>query len=199
MLESLLLYGSVILLLVIFIPVAFAIFSRLKGASVQQGGGKMRPTPRAAVEPPPASERRAPEKSPRPEPPPAPSPEPAGGVTEIVDVAALPQGAATAMVEWYGMLVCTGGPLAGQRWVIEEKPLTIGRDPNFAQIVIRDDRISKLHVKIEPRNGKVLVIDPGSTNGTYINSVGERITSVELKKGMKIILADDAAVFEYQI
>ena len=104
------------------------------------------------------------------------------------------------MVKWYGMLQCTGGALEGQHFIIEEGGLYIGRDPAMSQVTISDNRISKRHVRIVPRDGKVMAIDQNSTNGTFLASnPGVRITDVELKRGDTIILGDGAASFVYQI
>jgi pSer/pThr/pTyr-binding forkhead associated (FHA) protein len=70
----------------------------------------------------------------------------------------------------------------------------------MSQVAISDKRISKRHVRIIPRDGKVMAIDQNSTNGTYLaNNPGVRITDVELKRGDTIILGDGAATFLYQI
>jgi pSer/pThr/pTyr-binding forkhead associated (FHA) protein len=69
----------------------------------------------------------------------------------------------------------------------------------MSKVVINDGRISKRHVKIQPKNGKVFVIDEGSTNGTFLTAGGQRITEHQLKRGDTIILADNAATFVYQI
>ena len=104
------------------------------------------------------------------------------------------------MVKWYGMLQCTSGALEGQHFIIEEGGLYIGRDPAMSQVAISDNRISKRHVRIIPRDGKVMAIDQNSTNGTYLaRNPGVRITDVELKRGDTIILGDGAATFVYQI
>ena len=109
-------------------------------------------------------------------------------------------GGSTEFVEWYGMLLCTGGPLEGQRFVVEQEGIYIGRDATMAQVVINDSRISKRHVRIVPRAGGVWAIDQGSTNGTFIGDPKpQRITEVQLKRGDSIVLADNAATFLYQI
>jgi pSer/pThr/pTyr-binding forkhead associated (FHA) protein len=95
------------------------------------------------------------------------------------------------------MLHCTSGPLEGQRFVIEEEGLYIGRDATLAKIVVPDSRVSKRHLRILPRDGKVWAIDEGSTNGTFIGD--QRITEVQLKRGDRLILGDNAATFVYQI
>jgi pSer/pThr/pTyr-binding forkhead associated (FHA) protein len=98
------------------------------------------------------------------------------------------------------MLACTGGPLEGQRFVIEETGFYIGRDASLSKVVINDTRVSKRHVRIIPRNGKVYAIDQSSTNGTFLGKAGgQRITEVQLKRGDVLVLADDAASFVYQV
>jgi len=104
------------------------------------------------------------------------------------------------MMQWYGMLVCTGGPLEGKRFVIEEPGFYIGRDATMSQVVIPDGRISKRHVRIVVRDGKVHAIDQDSTNGTFLGKAGgERITDVQLKKGDTLVLSDNAATFVYHL
>ena len=105
--------------------------------------------------------------------------------------------AGTEMVQWNGLLHCTSGPLEGQRFIIEDEGLYIGRDPSLAKIVIPDTRVSKRHLRIVPRDGKVWAIDQGSTNGTFLKD--QRITEVQLKRGDTLVLGDNAATFVYQI
>ena len=108
--------------------------------------------------------------------------------------------AGTEMLQWYGMLHCTSGSLQGQRFVVEEEGFYIGRDPALSTIVIADTRVSKRHVRILPRDGKVWAIDEGSTNGTFMAAApGQRITEVQLKRGDTLVLGDGAATFVYQI
>jgi len=106
----------------------------------------------------------------------------------------------TVSMQWYGLLHCTSGELEGERFFIEDEGFYIGRDPALSKVVVDDSRVSKRHVRIMTRDGKVVAIDQDSTNGTYLNKVGSaRITEVVLKKGDVLILADDAASFKYQI
>jgi pSer/pThr/pTyr-binding forkhead associated (FHA) protein len=106
----------------------------------------------------------------------------------------------TEMVQWYGMLVCTSGPLEGKRFIVEEAGFYIGRDPALAQVVVPDTRVSKRHVRIVVKDGKVHAVDQDSTNGTFLGKAGgERVTDVQLRKGDTLILADNAATFTYQI
>jgi hypothetical protein len=194
MLSTILLAAIVILMLVVFIPV---------GISMVQGmRARMRDREAAAKE----AAKRTPAPStikvpPVPTPPPVKEPQ----KTTFIPLKDLKQEGpgeqqGTAMMQWYGMLHCTVGPLEGQRFVIEEEGVYIGRDPEHSKIVVNDNRISKRHVRIMPRGGKVFAIDEGSTNGTFLgNPGGERITEHQLKRGDTIVLADNAAAFVYQI
>jgi len=98
-----------------------------------------------------------------------------------------------------GTITFTSGALVGQKFEIPPTGLCIGRDRQ-AQIVIDDHRVSKQHLWIVPRDGRVAVVDKGSTNGAYLNQLGsERIKDVVLNSGDTIILCEgDVARFQYQ-
>ncbi|HEX8153029.1 MAG TPA: FHA domain-containing protein, partial [Thermoanaerobaculia bacterium] len=98
------------------------------------------------------------------------------------------------------MLLCTAGALNGQAFVVEPDGIYIGRDEELSQVVVRDARVSKRHLRILPRGGKVYAIDQGSTNGTFLGDpAGERVTEVPLKRGDVLVLADGVAAFTFQI
>ena len=176
MFEMILIALVVVLLFVVLIPMGMALYQRLK------------PAPR----PPAAPVRQA-------APPPPP---PAPAATQMIPLASMqkPEPAGTEMLQWYGMLRCTAGPLEGQHFIIEGDGFYIGRDATLSKVVINDSRISKRHVRIVPRNERVYAIDEGSTNGTFLGEAGgERITEVQLRRGDKLVLADNVATFVYQI
>ena len=213
MIDKILLITIGLLVLVVLVPVGIALFQRLKPKADDRPAAPpqprpapppMAPTPGPAAAAPPIP---APEPA-RPMPPAAAAPVPAApavpppaDATRIGSMAEMQRsGGSTEFVEWYGMIVCTSGPLEGQRFVVPEEGLYIGRDAALAQVVVSDSRVSKRHVRIQPRSGKVWAIDQGSTNGTFIGSAtGQRITEVQLKRGDAIVLADNAATFLYQI
>jgi len=198
MFESILLAAVVVLLLVVLIPVGFALYQRWKPAPVERVAQK----PAAPAPPPPPAPTPARTPPPIEKAPAAPPKEPISSTRLIqADEPQAPAAGATEAVQWYGMLRCTAGPIAGQNFIIEEDGLYIGRDASLSKIVIDDSRVSKRHVRIMPRDGKVWAIDQNSTNGTFlVNNAGrERITEHQLKRGEQIVLADDAATFIYQI
>jgi len=186
-----------VLLVIVLIPVAIALIRRV---SRRDEAPPLSRLPRSAPPPPmqPPTDvptAKVPVASAPPPPPPAPA---AADLTQVEFVAPPREG--TEMVQWYGMLVCTSGPIEGKRFIIEEPGFYIGRDPALAQVVVADSRISKRHVRIVVKDGKVHAVDQDSTNGTFLGKAGgERVTDVQLRKGDTLILADNAATFTYQI
>jgi pSer/pThr/pTyr-binding forkhead associated (FHA) protein len=198
MIEKVALWAIVLLLLVVLLPAGVALVQRIRAGTPDRAAAVRRQAssdPITAKVPP-----LRPSDTPAvPAPPPAPRKEPAS--TRLAPVpTGPPPPQATEMVQWYGMLQCTSGALEGQHFIIEEGGLYIGRDPAMSQVAISDNRISKRHVRIVPRDGKVRAIDQNSTNGTFLgNNPGVRITDVELKRGDTIILGDGAAAFLFQM
>jgi pSer/pThr/pTyr-binding forkhead associated (FHA) protein len=201
MIETVLLWAIVLLLLVVLVPAGLALFQRIRAGELDRAAGV-----RGAAAAPPSSAAKIPplQGSETPAAPPASPPPEAPKAPDVTKMApiptAQPEGGATVMVQWYGLIQCTSGALEGQRFIIDESGLYIGRDPAMSQVAIADNRISKRHVRIIPRDGKVMAIDQNSTNGTFFGKAGgERITEVQLKRGDILVLADNAAAFVYQI
>lgn len=198
MLEKVVLWAIVVLFLVVLVPVGVALVRRVLAGTPDRAAAARGPVVEdqitAKVPPLRPSDQAAAV-------PAAPVPRKEPAATHLAPIPTDPPPAeATEMVQWYGMLQCTSGALEGQHFIIEESGLYIGRDPAMSQVAISDKRISKRHVRIIPRDGKVMAIDQNSTNGTYLaNNPGVRITDVELKRGDTIILGDGAATFLYQI
>ena len=64
--------------------------------------------------------------------------------------------------------------------VFEQNEITIGRVQGN-DIVLPKGNISKRHSRIVLRDGKFIIVDLKSTNGTYVN--GKRISSPQVLKG----------------
>jgi RsiW-degrading membrane proteinase PrsW (M82 family) len=62
--------------------------------------------------------------------------------------------------------------------------LTIGRNAQRAEVVLADPEVSGLHARVEQNGGPPVLIDAGSTNGTFVND--ERITSRILQPGDRV-------------
>lgn len=68
-------------------------------------------------------------------------------------------------------------------------PLTLGKLAAFSDFVIQDNTVSKMHARLEQRNGKIYISDLNSTNGTIRNGDMLAINEeVALEPGDKIML-----------
>ncbi len=65
------------------------------------------------------------------------------------------------------LVICEPEAMVGQTYSLGDE-LTIGRAAG-CQIMLDDTYISQLHTRIFLREGKYMVEDLGSTNGTYLN------------------------------
>ena len=100
----------------------------------------------------------------------------------------------------YGYIKFVSGVLAGEQFIVEPEGTYIGRESSLSQIVVADPRISKRHLWIGVKDGRVKIVDQDSRNGTFVNDPkSERITEAVLKSGDTVILGEsDVARFEYQ-
>ena len=214
--------GGVLVFLFIFVAIiviAVGVFllmrRRSKAQSKSQAGASMSPTPigGAARESAPKPEPHRASPSPPYSAPPSPSkpspppftPQPsAAGVdrSATIDlsrtVAIVPDGD-TAPIN-YGSIKFVSGLLAGQKFEITPDGSCIGRDSTVSEIVITDPRISKRHVWIGVKEGRVVITDQNSRNGTFVNDPkSQRVTETPLSLGDTVILGEsDVARFEYQ-
>jgi len=145
---------------------------------------------------------RAHSPSPAP-PPPAPAPHIMGadhGMTVDLSRTVALTADDNAFPPSYGSIHFVSGPLSGQRFEIKAAGDFIGRDGGSSQIVIGDPRISKRHVWIGVKNGRVVIEDQNSRNGTFVNDPrSSRVTETPLNPGDTVILGEsDVARFEYQ-
>ena len=84
----------------------------------------------------------------------------------------------------YLMVLASGvASNVGKMIRLDRAELVLGRSSD-ADIHIDDEGVSRQHAKFIRREGRYLVMDLGSTNGTLVN--GENVTEVPLKDGDKI-------------
>jgi hypothetical protein len=81
----------------------------------------------------------------------------------------------------------------GQRVVLGEKPLAIGRMAGN-DIVVADARASRQHAEIRPAGNGFLLVDLNSTNGTLLNDSG--VDESMLADGDEIRIGDVVMNFE---
>ena len=82
-------------------------------------------------------------------------------------------GGETASTENATRLVITSGQKAGAEFPLGRDEITIGRSSDSA-IIIRDDYTSTHHARFMLWNGRWMIQDLDSTNGTFLN--GSRVT-----------------------
>ena len=81
------------------------------------------------------------------------------------------------------LLLVLSGPRLGNRTVLTDTPVEIGRG-STAGLVLDADSVSRRHAKIEPTEAGYRLIDHGSTNGTYVN--GLRVKEHVLRDGDRV-------------
>jgi predicted Zn finger-like uncharacterized protein len=74
-------------------------------------------------------------------------------------------------------LAVIAGPDAGRMFAIEKSKVVIGRED--VDLALDDPEISRHHAAIEVRGENVLLLDLGSTNGTFVGD--QQITHVPLE------------------
>ncbi len=89
-------------------------------------------------------------------------------------------------------LVFSNGPLAGNRYLIDQTVMIGRHDSN--DIVLPDPSISLVHCRIHFDNRRAYVQDQGSTNGIFRN--GERVLHTEVRDGDELILGQIGARIE---
>lgn len=73
------------------------------------------------------------------------------------------------------MLLVLAGARVGHRVILGKEPCTLGRG-SAATLQLEGDAVSRIHARIEFRDGDHYLVDAGSTNGSFVNysRVGEK-------------------------
>ncbi len=109
---------------------------------------------------------------------------PAGQPDEVsLDLDDLPGG---------GVLVVRAGPNAGSTFAVDKPVVTAGRHPD-SDIFLDDITVSRRHAEVRNEDGRLVVADVGSLNGTYLNR--ERIEQAELSDGDTVQVGKFKLVF----
>lgn len=85
------------------------------------------------------------------------------------------------------VLMVSEGELIGQRWTLAKDETLIGRG-NDSDIVLPERQVSRYHLKIHYRDGRYLLEDLDSKNGTFLN--GQQVKgTVSIQDGDEIQIA----------
>ena len=80
-----------------------------------------------------------------------------------------------------GRFTILNGARAGERLGLGGSGIRIGRESTICEIVLENPKVSRLHAEVVSIDGKVLLIDRNSSNGTYVND--QKIEKRFLKDG----------------
>ena len=80
-----------------------------------------------------------------------------------------------------GRLTILNGDRAGEKLGLGGSGIRIGRESSICEIVLENPKVSRLHAEVVSIDGKVLLIDRNSSNGTYVND--QKIDKRFLKDG----------------
>lgn len=85
-----------------------------------------------------------------------------------------------------------------EKITISTAEFTIGRERNKVDYCVGGNtNISRVHARFVVRNGATYIVDNNAANGTFVNGVKVRAgQEIELKKGDKIVLADEKFEFD---
>ena len=83
-------------------------------------------------------------------------------------------------MEGPALVVRSGGGRAGEHFVPKDDTTTIGRSPD-CDIFLDDVTVSRQHAVLRRNDGRFLIEDQGSLNGTFVNR--RRIENAELADG----------------
>jgi len=98
-----------------------------------------------------------------------------------VETVVSPNGSTSSAQGMLGKFTILNGTRAGERLGLGGSGIRIGRESTICEIVLENPKVSRLHAEVVSIDGKVLLIDRNSSNGTYVND--QKIDKRFLKDG----------------
>jgi hypothetical protein len=86
-----------------------------------------------------------------------------------VETVVAPDGVAAVARSILGRFTILNGDRAGEKLGLGGSGIRIGRESTICEIVLENPKVSRLHAEVVSIDGKVLLIDRNSSNGTYVN------------------------------
>jgi hypothetical protein len=87
------------------------------------------------------------------------------------------------------------GSMKGQRMVLSQQPMTIGRADDNA-ICLKDPSVSSHHARVDFYQGKYYISDLQSSNGTYVNN--QRVEQAQLNNQDVVALGSTRVIINCQ-
>lgn len=86
-----------------------------------------------------------------------------------VETVVAPTGLTASAQGILGKFTFLNGTRAGEKLGLGGSGIRIGREATICEIVLENPKVSRLHAEVVSIDGKVLLIDRNSSNGTYVN------------------------------
>jgi pSer/pThr/pTyr-binding forkhead associated (FHA) protein len=86
-----------------------------------------------------------------------------------VETVVAPDGVMLSPASMLGRFTILNGTRAGEKLGLGGSGIRIGRESTICEIVLENPKVSRLHAEVVSIDGKVLLIDRNSSNGTYVN------------------------------
>lgn len=93
-------------------------------------------------------------------------------------------------------LVIQNGSDAGKTFLVDQDEMSIGRERSN-QVVINDVEVSRKHAVLTIKEGKCILQDHGSTNGTFVN--GLRLISPMVLHGGEVIALGENTTLLFEV
>jgi hypothetical protein len=90
-------------------------------------------------------------------------------------------------------MIVKSGSRSGTNFSLKKSVVKLGRDPGN-DIVVDDKKSSREHAKLKLEDGKFVLYDLASSNGTYVN--GTKVTNQSLMDGDEVQIGDTVLVFK---
>jgi serine protease Do len=89
--------------------------------------------------------------------------------SSTVESVVAPEGVLLSASGMLGKFTILNGTRAGEKLGLGGSGIRIGREETICEIVLANPKVSRLHAEVVSIDGKVLLIDRNSSNGTYVN------------------------------
>lgn len=89
------------------------------------------------------------------------------------------------MPQAYALRFISGKYQGGEFPLHPDREIVIGRSSELDMVLV-EDMVSRKHAKIATNSAQIVIMDLGSTNGTFVN--GEKIRKTRLKEGDRILI-----------
>ena len=86
-----------------------------------------------------------------------------------VQTVVAPSGSPAMVAPMIGKFTILNGNRAGEKLGLGGSGIRIGRESTICEIVLENPKVSRLHAEVVSIDGKVMLIDRNSSNGTYVN------------------------------